>query len=239
MKKKPKYQVVSDYITDLIHTGQLKNGDQLETEFQLADRLNVSRLTVNKALTKLAQENVIERVAGKGSFVKQPVFTINYKTSGSFTHYMKSQNKEVSSKLEEYQLLDSSEIGVIADYLELKKHDQVHYFAKVRMVDGEAVAEMFSYVPAKIVPDFNISVLSGSLYDYFDSCDLPRLKTKSKFTATLPDQKMINHLNISANTALLRHEHITYTKNETPLEYCIAMYVGNKYVYEMEENMEF
>ena len=51
MKKKAKYILVEEYIKDLISDGKLKNGDQLETEFQLAEKFNVSRLTVNKAIS--------------------------------------------------------------------------------------------------------------------------------------------------------------------------------------------
>lgn len=44
-------------------------GSQLPTEKELAEQLHVSRITVHRALQKLAQEGFILRYPGKGSFV--------------------------------------------------------------------------------------------------------------------------------------------------------------------------
>ncbi len=235
MKKKAKYILVEEYIKDLISDGKLKNGDQLETEFQLAEKFNVSRLTVYKAISRLAAEGIIDRIPGKGSFVKQAMFFADYKTVGSFSKYMESQHRVPGSKLIEYKILNSKDVPIIASYLELDKNEKIQYFVKVRSADNEPIAIMTSYIPAKLVPSFDVSVLFGSLYDYFDTLDLPRIKTKSKITAILSDDYLSSNLEIEENTALLKHDHVTYTKNNIPLEYCIAIYIGNKYAYEIEE----
>ena len=49
------------------------------------------------------------------------------------------------------------------------------------------------------------------------------------------EEKREEIVEIEENTALLKHDHVTYTKNNIPLEYCIAIYIGNKYAYEIEE----
>ncbi len=236
MKEKAKYILVEEYIKDLISNGKLKNGDQLETEFQLAEKFNVSRLTVNKAISRLATEGIIDRIPGKGSFVKQSMFFADYKTVGSFSRYMTSQNRVPGSKLIEYKILNSKDIPIISNYLQLNNNDEIQYFVKVRTADGEPIAIITTYIPSKLVPSFDVSVLSGSLYDYYDKMDLPRLKTKSKITAILSDDYLSKHLGIEKNTALLKHDHVTYTKDFIPLEYCVAIYIGNKYAYEIEEN---
>ena len=69
MKEMPKYKIIENYIIDRIQSGDLKPGDQIETEKQLSEKFDIGRLTVNKALINLAQEGYIERTAGKGSFV--------------------------------------------------------------------------------------------------------------------------------------------------------------------------
>lgn len=235
MKEKAKYILVEEYIKDLISDGKLKNGDQLETEFQLAEKFNVSRLTVNKAISRLATEGIIERIPGKGSFVKQAMFFADYKTVGSFSRYMATQNRVADSKLIEYKIYDSKDIPMIANYLELDNDEKIQYFVRVRFADHVPIAIITSYIPAKLVPSFDVSVLSGSLYDFYDQLNLPRVKTKSKITAINSDEYLSNNLGIENNTALLKHDHITYTTNNVPLEYCIAIYIGSKYAYEIEE----
>lgn len=235
MKEKAKYIIVEEYIKDLINDGKLKPGNQLETEFQLAKRFNVSRLTVNKAISRLATDGIIERIPGKGSFVKQAMYFADYKTVGSFSKYMKSQNKVPGSKLIEYKIYDSKEIPMIARYLELGDNEKIQYFVRVRLANKEPIAIVTSYIPAKLVPSFDVSVLSGSLYDFYDQLNLPRVKTKSKITAINSDEYFSNHLGVEKNTALLKHDHICYTSDNVPLEYCIAIYIGSKYAYEIEE----
>ncbi len=240
MKEKAKYIIVEDYIKDQIQSGNLKPGDQLETEIELAKRFDVSRLTVNKAISRLAFDGLIDRIPGRGSFVKQNVFTADFKTVGSFTNYTKSQHCQAGSRLLEYHVYHSSEIpNQIAQLLQLTHDDQVYYFVRVRTIEGEPIVLMSSYVPSKLVPNFDISILSSSLWEYFDSLDLPRTQTKSHLTAVLPDEYTARHLQIDKYTALLKHDHLSYTRGNVPLEYCEALYVGYKYAYEIEESRTF
>ncbi|MBB6732353.1 GntR family transcriptional regulator [Cohnella zeiphila] len=65
----PLYQKIQDYLRDLIETDGLKEGDRIPTEKELMERFNVSKITVVNALTGLANEKIITRVPGRGSFV--------------------------------------------------------------------------------------------------------------------------------------------------------------------------
>ncbi|REE80959.1 GntR family transcriptional regulator of arabinose operon [Paenibacillus taihuensis] len=69
MDRVPLYQKIQDYIRSLISSNGLKEGDRIPTEKELMERFNVSKITVVNALTGLANENVITRVPGRGSFV--------------------------------------------------------------------------------------------------------------------------------------------------------------------------
>lgn len=67
--KTPLYEKILTYITEQIKAGQLKIGDRVPSEKELADQFSVSRITSKKALDLLAQNEIIERIRGKGSFV--------------------------------------------------------------------------------------------------------------------------------------------------------------------------
>lgn len=68
----PLYQKIQDYLRDLIESDGLKEGDRIPTEKELMERFNVSKITVVNALTGLANEKIITRVPGRGSFVSGP-----------------------------------------------------------------------------------------------------------------------------------------------------------------------
>ncbi|MEC0127690.1 GntR family transcriptional regulator [Paenibacillus pabuli] len=67
----PLYQQIQDYIRKFIASEKMKPGDRIPTEKELMDQFNVSKITVVNALTGLANEKLIARVPGKGSFVAE------------------------------------------------------------------------------------------------------------------------------------------------------------------------
>lgn len=65
----PLYQQIITSLLNEIDTGRLQPGDQVPSEKELTDQYQVSRITAKKALDQLAEEGVIVRIRGKGSYV--------------------------------------------------------------------------------------------------------------------------------------------------------------------------
>jgi DNA-binding LacI/PurR family transcriptional regulator len=65
------YRQLANQLRQSIYDGLVPEGAQLPTEFELAANCGVSRGTVRQALGLLAEEGLIERVAGRGTFVRQ------------------------------------------------------------------------------------------------------------------------------------------------------------------------
>lgn len=63
---------VFEQLKDLIFKGQLKPGDQLMTERELAQSMGVSRPTVREAINKLVVMGLLENRQGQGTFVISP-----------------------------------------------------------------------------------------------------------------------------------------------------------------------
>jgi len=66
---KPRYQQLKDLITERIATGELQPSDRVPSEHELVASMNVSRMTANRALRELNDEGIVERIAGRGTFV--------------------------------------------------------------------------------------------------------------------------------------------------------------------------
>ncbi|MFI8516786.1 GntR family transcriptional regulator [Streptomyces sp. NPDC085481] len=65
-----------------ISTGNLKAGERLPSETQLATHYKVSTPTLRNALALLQAEGVIEKVHGKGNFIRPPLRRITYAGGG-------------------------------------------------------------------------------------------------------------------------------------------------------------
>lgn len=65
----PLYERLKTDIKNRIETGEWPPHHRVPSENEIAETLNVSRMTANRALRELATEGVIVRVQGRGSFV--------------------------------------------------------------------------------------------------------------------------------------------------------------------------
>lgn len=68
-KRKSLVEVVSDTITKYIVDNELKSGDKIPNEFELAEKLNVGRSTIREAIKALVSRNVLEVRRGSGTFI--------------------------------------------------------------------------------------------------------------------------------------------------------------------------
>lgn len=72
-KKRGKFDTLYNWIYNeilkMILMGQIKPHEQLPSEAEIAERFGVSRMTSKMALNALADENIVYRVARKGSFL--------------------------------------------------------------------------------------------------------------------------------------------------------------------------
>jgi GntR family histidine utilization transcriptional repressor len=66
------YQAVKAALLDGIAAGRWREGERIPSEPELARRLGVARMTVNRAVRELAAERVLTRARGSGTFVAPP-----------------------------------------------------------------------------------------------------------------------------------------------------------------------
>lgn len=67
--KVPLYEQLYRFVLDEINSGHLAPGARVPSEKELAEQFHVSRITSKRALEKLANDGVIQRARGRGSFV--------------------------------------------------------------------------------------------------------------------------------------------------------------------------
>jgi len=70
-EKSPLYKIIYQDLLSRIEKGSLKPGEQVPTEAEWSARYGVSRITSKKALDMAAENNIIIRLPGKGSFVSE------------------------------------------------------------------------------------------------------------------------------------------------------------------------
>jgi GntR family transcriptional regulator len=93
----PAYKRIQSVIWKRIEAGQLKPGDAVDSERELARIHQVSLMTARHALTSLEREGVVERRRGAGTFVAPP--KIHFNKLMSYSEQMASRGLVAASHL--------------------------------------------------------------------------------------------------------------------------------------------
>src|SRR5437016_6764502 len=93
----PAYRKIQGAILKRIEAGQLKPGDSVSSERELAKIHGVSLMTARHALAALEREGLVERRRGAGTFVAPP--KIHFNKLMSFTEQMASRGLSACSRI--------------------------------------------------------------------------------------------------------------------------------------------
>lgn len=71
-RKIPKYMQLKNELLSWLEQGKLQPGKQVPSENEIAEQFGLSRQTVRQTFGELEKEGWLERIQGKGTFVRHP-----------------------------------------------------------------------------------------------------------------------------------------------------------------------
>jgi GntR family transcriptional regulator len=111
-RQESKLAQIKQHLTDGIKFRHFK--DRLPSENQLAAKFKVSRMTARKALSKLESAGLVERIQGKGTFVKKHDFATGYFTVQPSRKHAEALNLAYSPKVLELRMLAQPPADIIS-----------------------------------------------------------------------------------------------------------------------------
>ena len=227
-----KYKIIETDIINAIQTGKIKPGEKLPGEVELCEKYNVSRVTVRKAILNLASAGKVYRRAGDGTYVSEKPYVNTTGQARSFSEDMIQNGKKPGSVLLNFKISKAKKNEFIAEKLKLKENESFYEIERLRTGDEIPIAISYTYIPFKMMPDFNIDrVTSGSLYSYFNELyELELVRKERTVSAVMPTKEQKKSLKIS-DEPLLKVCHPSYTKTGAIVEYSETYYVGSRFVY--------
>lgn len=121
----PLYLQLEKNIREKIAGGELKQLQKLPTERKLAKLYNVERRTISKALNRLAEENLLCRIQGKGTFVIEP----DSKEAKDLIDTLKARKKKQKT----------NRLGLLLPYEFMSRPDDFYYTEVLRGIREEIV----------------------------------------------------------------------------------------------------
>jgi GntR family transcriptional regulator len=226
---KPLYVQVKQMLLKRIATGSYQIEEKLPSERELAEELNISRMTVREALKALVHEGFIYTRVGKGTYVSN----LHYQQDSaltSFSEQMQKLGKEVSSKVIEFTLEPST--GQVSDKLQVNPEAPVYKLKRIRSANHKVIAIETAYLPQELCRGLDqYDFATGSLYSV--------LRNQYGMQLSLADQIMVASLasedeheifDIDPPAAVMHMKRITKTNQKRVVEYVESTYRGDSYV---------
>jgi GntR family transcriptional regulator len=225
----PLYQQIKGLILQGLQSGEWKPGEGIPSEMELAARYRVSQGTVRKAIDELANNNLLVRRQGKGTFVathaEQQVqyrFLKLMPDSGQPKRDGPAQRKIIDCK----RLRANAEIGRA---LALRTGDAVLQVRRVLSFAGAPTILEDLWLPGAPFKGLTAERLSGyhgPMYALFETeFGVRMVRAEEKIKAVVPDDAQCKLLEIKSHTPLLSVERTAYTYNDTPMELRRGFYV--------------
>jgi GntR family transcriptional regulator len=226
----PKYRQIKERLRRLIADGRIDH--RVPSENELARQYLVSRMTARKALNELLREGLVERIAGKGTFVRQPQITQTYFHFHAFSENARQLGVQAGSRILQ------SAIGTLPDRLAGKiPGKRAVCIRRVHLLDDRPVCYELRYLRK----DWCRPILDEDLTDrsvhalIVDKLGLPITRVWQRLEAVSLRQRIADALEVAAGAPALCMQQLLYSA-EAPLS-CVDYYLRSD-VYAFEDSFE-
>lgn len=223
----PAYKRIQTAILRRVESGQLKPGDAVDSERELARIHGVSLMTARHALAGLEREGMVVRRRGAGTFVAPP--KIHFNKLMSYTEQMAGRGLAVSSKLLSLNVIDTEQ--EIAARLALPATSRLIKVERLRLGSNEPFAIETCYLPADDyvglteAPLNRVSLFSVLEHDY----ELEIAHADEEVDATTADPQTARLLGILPGAPVLRIRQEIYSTTGKAALYVLGLYRSDRH----------
>lgn len=227
---RPKYQQIKERLQRLIADGGIDH--RVPSENELARQYRVSRMTARKALNELLRDGLVERIPGKGTFVKQPQITQAYFHIHAFSENARRLGVQAGS-----QVLQST-IGTLPVRFTGKiPGKRAVCIRRVHLLDDRPVCYELRYLRKDWCrPILNEDLSDSSVHALIvDKLGLPITRVWQRLEALSLKPAIADALEVEAGAPALCMQQVLYSA-EAPLS-CVDYYLRSD-VYAFEDSFE-
>lgn len=221
----PLYMQLYYRLVQLIEKGELKAGDRVPAERELAETLNVSRITARQAIDALVKNGLVYREQGRGTFVAEPHMTSVMGFTSFYQDMIARGHKPGSIILVQEKIRVDEELQKV---LKIGPDDYALHLVRVRTADGEPVAYQSAYLPDSRFPMLDQEDLSSiSLYAVLrEKYSVYPAWTEAQMEVRLASPEESRLLKLDKNAPVLIVNGITYTDSFEVVESVSTVYRG-------------
>ncbi|MQS77181.1 GntR family transcriptional regulator [Lactobacillus halodurans] len=216
------YQKIIASLKKAIDAGEFSDM-RLPDERSLAESYSVSRSSIKRALGLMADQGIIFKKRGSGTFVN-PLYlkqgsSFNYSGKNlGITDSFNANGQKPGVKVLSFDVIHPNKD--LQDNLFLKSTEFVYAFKRLRSLDDVPFMIETGYIPIKLAPELSEQIASESIFNYVES-ELGKEVNKTYLTisAEPSDEEGKELLHLKDNEPVGLMEGIFFLDDGTPFEF--------------------
>lgn len=216
----PLYLQIKTLLEKSLEAREWRPGEAIPSEIELATRFGVAQGTVRKAIEALADDNLVVRRQGKGTYVA----THTEEHTSQF-RFLRIRRNDGEAEYPGSRLLDvrrSKAAAEAAKLLDLRPGDPVILLRRVLGYGGTPTIFDEITLPGALfrgLTKAKYDAYQGSMYGFFETqFGVRMLKAQEKVRAIAADATAAELLQVAVGTPLLAVDRVTFTYGDRPVE---------------------
>lgn len=222
----PRYQMVKEYITTRLDSGEWPEDHRVPSENELVRDLGVSRMTVNRALRELTTDGKLRRVQGLGTFVAGQKPQSELLELKNIADEIKNRGGTHTSEL--LLLRNEPANEDVAKALFVIIGADVFHSILVHFEDGKAIQLEDRFVNPTLAPDYLNQDYTTTTPNEYLSRVAPVGEVEHVVEACIANDQMQTSLNVAADTPCLLLHRRTWS-GEKVVSRAWLYHPGNSY----------
>ena len=226
----PLYHQLAEQLEAAIDTGVLKPGDPFENELSLAERLDLSRPTVRRAIIELVARGLLVRRRGIGTIVAQEVIHRHNELTSLYDDLAKRGHTPITEVL---QFIPETHDPRAAQKLGLDPDEPLVHLERLRSIEEGPMAILRNWLPSSLADVNPDDIAARGLYSVLrDHGMIPAVGHQIiGARPSLPAERRL--LGLDRNDPVLTMSRRAYDAAGKPVEFGDHCYRYDRYRYEI------
>jgi GntR family transcriptional regulator len=231
----PQYRRIEQALRERIAT--LRPGDRLPSDAELTIEFAVSRMTARNAMQRLAEDGLIERQPGRGSFVARPPAHRRANRLMTFTQEMLRRGLTPSSRVLARAVRPSTEMEAAS--LGIAPGDPVVHLRRLRRADDRPIAiETTILRGACADPVMTADLARGSLHEVLTRAGFVLRRGTGTIAAAAATSDDARLLEMRPGDPLLVERRVISDTHGRPVEATESRYPADRYALDVRFDVE-
>jgi GntR family transcriptional regulator len=231
----PRHRRIEQVLRERI--SRLKPGDRLPSDTELVAEFEVSRMTARNAMQRLAEEGLVARLPGRGSYVAEPPSHRRADRLMTFSREMARRGRTPSSRLLARAIRPSTRPEAVA--LDVAPGTPIVEVRRIRLADGEPIAVEMAILDRGCARTVMAADLEhGSLHSAITAAGLTLRRGSGTVVAAAATAEDARLLDVRRGGPLLVERRVIVDDEGRPVESTESRYAAERYALDLSFEVE-